>query len=183
MDVFTRGGLVTARHLIVARRMLESEAAALAATNHNAEDSTRMTEVLTAFDATPEADPGKGARLDVAFHESIALASGNPVIQIMFGSIRVLTHGLVLRSLTDRYVRNEAAPLHRVILEAILAHDVPAARSSMEEHLVIAERHYGGDLDRPLTETLEQRAATLPRLADLLHEASLHIKARDEVAG
>jgi GntR family transcriptional repressor for pyruvate dehydrogenase complex len=170
MSLFARRGLVTARHLIVARRMLECKAAGLAAENHVATDARQMTGILTALNKVDEADALTASDLDLAFHESIAIAAANPVIQIMFGSIRSLTHVLMVRSLTDRSVRAEALPLHTKILEAILARDAQAATAAMDEHLSVATGHYGVDLDRPIVEVLQSRVGELPPLTAILAE-------------
>ncbi|WP_433258388.1 FadR/GntR family transcriptional regulator [Streptosporangium sp. CA-135522] len=174
VDLLVREGLVTARHLIVARRMLECQTAALAASFYGPDDAVRMTELLTALKSTDDA--ASSAVLDVAFHESIAAAAGNPVLKIMFGSIRALVRGVVLRSLTDPVVRAKGVPQHDVILAAILARDPEAARQAMAEHLTIAEEYYGPDLDQPITEILAKRAILFPRLADLLRDAGNEIR-------
>lgn len=170
LDVLTRGGLITARHLIVSRRSIESQAAALAAVHHTDADALRMRRLLSALEATSEADVATAARLDVAFHESISVASANPVLQIMFGSIRDLTHGLVVRSLTDRLVRELGLPLHADILAAILARDEQGAEQAMRSHLEIAATHYGADLDRPLADVATERANQLPRFSQQIAE-------------
>ncbi|MBU3067704.1 FadR family transcriptional regulator [Nocardia sp. NEAU-G5] len=164
--LLARRGEVTARDLVVARVMLEGQTAALAAQNRTEADLTDMRRILAAFDR--EKSLAATADLDVAFHESIAVASRNPVIQLMFGSIRPLTHGVVLRSLTDRAVRGVAAPLHDVILEAIADQDPDAARAAMTEHIETAQHFYGPDLDAALTDVLIQRAASSPDLAEVL---------------
>lgn len=171
VELMARRGQVTARHLMVARRMLESEAAHLAALNHNTDDVRQMKTILSALDSK-SSEVGVSAELDVAFHEAIAVASANPVIQIMFGSIRPLTHGLVLRSLTDRDVRQAGLPYHQRILDAVLAHDAEAAREAMATHLSLAEEYYGQDLDRPLADVLRSRADYQPRVAELLRQVS-----------
>lgn len=175
LDVLTRRGQVTARDLVTARAMLECEAASLAASNRTDAHATRMRQVLAAFDAST--DTAVQAALDVTFHETVAVASNNPVIQIMFGSIRALTHAIVLRSLTDREVRNAGARLHHVVLEAILERDAEAARAAMAQHMHLAERYYGLDLDAPLADVLNRRADSEPRVAELLRQASLSVEA------
>jgi GntR family transcriptional repressor for pyruvate dehydrogenase complex len=143
---------VTPRQLTVARLMLECEAAELAATNAAAGDRERLLEAHQRF--------GRGGDLyaraahDVAFHAEIARASGNPVIETMFASIRDVTYGLVLRSLSDREVRKAGEPLHTTILERILERDGAGARAAMREHLGLAHQLYGEDLDRPLFDVL-----------------------------
>lgn len=168
LDVMARGGFITARHLILARSTIESQAARLAAAHHTAADGARMTNLLRALEATPESDVVGASRLDVAFHESISLASANPVLQIMFGSIRSLTHGLIVRSLTDRLVRERGLPLHQDVLDRIIARDEEGAEHAMRDHLEIAASHFGPDLDRPLVDAVAERAVELPRLSELL---------------
>lgn len=171
-DVLMRSSPVSARDLVAARSMLEGETAALAAENRTAEDLAVMRDLLSGFENTP-AD--RAADIDLAFHEAIAIASHNPVLQMMFGSIRNLTHGVMLRSLTDREVRGTGAPLHEVVLDAIAVQDADAARAAMVEHLGAATKFYGSDLDRPLAEVLRQRATTIPSLASVLRDVSARI--------
>jgi GntR family transcriptional repressor for pyruvate dehydrogenase complex len=172
-DLLSRTGRITARDLVVARAMLECETARLAAQNRTETDIRRMQQILAAFNASE--DVGVSAELDVAFHESIAIASGNPVLQLMFGSLRNLARGIILRSLTDRKVRKIGAPYHEVILEAIIQRDADAARTGMAEHITAAQRLYGADFDQPLAEVLSRRADLRPRVAELLRQASLAI--------
>lgn len=169
LEFLVRRGEVLVSDLVVARRMLEAEAAALAAERHSEEDAARMREVLADFDAS--SDVASRADLDVAFHETITVASGNPVIQIMFGAIRPLTHGMVLRSLTDRETLRIGAPVHHDILEAILSRDPDGARAAMAQHIELAQKLYGSDIDRPLHEVLHRRAGNLPEVAALLRQA------------
>jgi GntR family transcriptional repressor for pyruvate dehydrogenase complex len=162
-------GDVTFRHLITARRMLESEAAALAAQHRTDADLVRMYEILDALDSMEIADNIElCSGLDVAFHEAVAMASGNPVIQMMFGNIRSLVVGMVYRSMTDRAVRQHGVPIHRHVLNAVKDRDAVAARRAMEIHLDLAMDQYGSDLDRPVASVLNRRADDLPEVADLL---------------
>jgi GntR family transcriptional repressor for pyruvate dehydrogenase complex len=167
LDALYRRTGATARDLVVARTMLECEAAALAATNATAKAQDRMQMVLAAHDATRELD--HRAELDVSFHESIARASGNPVLHIMFASIRPLVSSLVMRSLADREVREAGEPLHRTILDAIVSRDAESARSAMHEHLALALTLYGDDLDRPLQEIAAERTARTAQVAEITH--------------
>lgn len=171
-DLLVRRGDVHARHLVAARIMLESEAAALAATHRTDEQLRQMRDLLAAFYRAPLQ---QAANLDLAFHESIAIASHNPVLQVMFGSIRNLTHGIMLRSLTDRRVSGAAVPLHDVVLDAIVQQDPDRARVAMAEHIGAAGEFYGKDLDLPLADVLRSRAETTPSLSTVMREVSLLI--------
>lgn len=166
LDMLYRRTGVTARQLVVARSMLECEAASLAARNATAKDRRHMREVLKTLEAVDDLE--HRAQLDIAFHEAIARSSGNPVLHIMFGSIRNLIFGLVLRSLSDREVKRAGEPLHGLVLEAINARDSEAARAAMHEHLTLAYQFYGKDLDEPLGTMLARRAASTSQVADVL---------------
>ena len=108
VELLTRRGRITPRQLIVARSMLESEAAALAATYRGEADLVHMTDSLTVL-SSAESEAAQ-IDADVQFHEAIAIASGNTVLQIMFGSIRPHIRGIVARSLSDVVIRDLALP-------------------------------------------------------------------------
>lgn len=171
LEHLVRRGDVTARDVIVARLMLESESAAVAAQMRTDADIERMRRLLDAFDEAT--DIGLAAELDVAFHESIVIAAGNPVLQIMFGAIRDMTLAMVLRSLTDRVARRAGSPIHHTILDAIVAQDAELARAEMQHHLQLAFEIYANDIDLPLASVLQHRADRQPEIAALLRDASL----------
>lgn len=177
IDQFMRRGHITTRDLITARRMLESEAAALAALNRTPEELEVMRELLAAFDVEPSVQAA--VDLDAAFHEAVVVASHNPVVQIMFGSIRALVRAMILRSLTDRRTRQVGAPIHHDILGALEAGDANAARAAMAAHISVSETMYGADLDLPLADVLNQRAVTHQAHAELLRGFSAAIKGMD----
>ncbi|WP_426518836.1 FadR/GntR family transcriptional regulator [Diaminobutyricibacter sp. McL0618] len=152
VDAIAKRGQITPRQLIAARSMLESFAAFLAAQNRTEVDLERMRELLVAVESASSVSDV--VRADVAFHEAVAIASNNPVIQIMFGSIRNLVEGIVIRSVSDAAVRHEGVPFHRTVFSAIEERNPEAARSAMLAHLDVAQRLYGEDLDRPLSEVV-----------------------------
>jgi GntR family transcriptional repressor for pyruvate dehydrogenase complex len=157
---------VTPRDLVTARTMLECEAAAMAASRGTDERIERVREALEAHQAA------RGltalARSDLAFHEAVAQAGGNPVIAVMFGSIRTLVYGLMLRSISDREVLEAGDPWHETIYEGIARRDPEAARAAMAEHLRLALDFYGADLDTPLDDVLARRGIQVGRLDDEL---------------
>lgn len=148
LDALLRRGNATAGDLVEARLMLEREAAGLAAERAERAEREAMGRILARFDGA--GDLIERARCDVAFHALIARASHNPVIETMFSSIAALTFELVLRSLGDANVSREGLPYHDKILRAIGDRDPAAAREAIEEHLLIARRLYGDDLERRL---------------------------------
>jgi GntR family transcriptional repressor for pyruvate dehydrogenase complex len=171
LEHLVRRGDVTARDVIVARIMLECEAAAIAAGVRTDADIDRMQRLLAAFDEAT--DIRLAAELDLAFHESIVLAAANPVLQIMFGAIRDMAQAMILRSLTDRVARRAGTPIHHDVLDAIIAQDSDRARSQMRHHLDLALEIYENDIDLPLASVLQHRADRQPEIAALLRDASL----------
>lgn len=174
MEQMLRMGSITTRDLISARKVLESEAAALAAVNRTDEQLESLGATLDAFEGAGSTHEAVG--LDVAFHQGIVEASGNAVILIMFGSIKPLVQAMVLRSLTDRRSRRSGAPIHHEILRAIANKNANAARKAVSSHITLAEEYYGRDLDIPLADVLNQRAVANREHAALLRDVSESIK-------
>ena len=146
---------VTPRHLVRARIALETAAAADAALHRNPEALDQIRAALEAHVASTSAL--ELARTDVAFHEAIMRAADNPVLEMMFASIRGLVFGLMVRSHTDALVHNAGDPMHADLLAAIAAQDADAAATIMGTHLGLALDLYGDDLDANLDDILKSR--------------------------
>lgn len=164
-ESFARQHGATARDLAQVRRSLESMAARLAAAAATPEERAQLRDLVDAMDATT--DHYEHARFDIAFHALLAQASGNPVVEIMFGSIAPLAFEQMLRSVTDPGVRSAGSPLHRVVQEAIDRGDAEAAASAMNTHIALAEQMLGPDLDRPLSELAESALRALGLIGSL----------------
>jgi GntR family transcriptional regulator, transcriptional repressor for pyruvate dehydrogenase complex len=138
----------TPRDLIEARATLELQTVALAALRATPADLRAIERALVGFDeATHLLDR---ARADIAFHALIARASGNPVLDTMFGSITTLVFEVMLRSLNDPKTARRGIPYHRKIMEALRERSPDAAVEAMSGHIHLAERTYGADLDESL---------------------------------
>ncbi|MGA1446550.1 MAG: FadR/GntR family transcriptional regulator [Pontimonas sp.] len=157
---------ITARDLVVARLGLECSAAELAA-----KQSPRPVDHLrAALQEHAEADSLQTlADTDLAFHELVVAASGNPLLVLMFGAIRNQVHALMLRSHSDPNVQREGEPYHERIVTAIAEGQPSAARELMREHLELALTLYGKDLDRPISDVVESRGL---RFASVLTQPS-----------
>jgi GntR family transcriptional repressor for pyruvate dehydrogenase complex len=145
---------ITARHLVVARLGLECTAAELAA-----KQSPKPIEALQqALVEHEKADTVQSlADTDLAFHETVVAASGNPLLVLMYGAIRNQVHALMLRSHSDPMVRQEGDPYHERIAQAISDGKSTLARDLMREHLELALTLYGTDLDLPIADVVESR--------------------------
>ncbi|GAA1559951.1 FadR/GntR family transcriptional regulator [Kribbella hippodromi] len=137
-------------HLHAVRRVLETEAAALAARDITAERLAAAEELLRRNEAElalPEPDHETVIENDIAFHRIIAEAAGNPVLA-------ALIHALGGRTMRDRLRRSIAQPSadgtahreHLSILAALTAHDPDRARTRMSAHLFTVEDYLR---DRP----------------------------------
>jgi len=164
-DGLYRRGQATARHLVDARSVLESRAAALAAEEALDRDIAAMERALAWFDNA--SGVLERAQADLAFHGLVARASHNPIIELMFGSITRFVFELMLRSLDDPAVSRKGVPHHRQILSAVKKRDAATAERIMVEHIMLAKKTYGGDLDEPL-DTLARR-----RMGDLFDSGAL----------
>ncbi len=125
--------------LFEVRRILEGEAAALAASRHRDEDVVRMAAEIEAMEAALDSEEGFIAA-DLRFHLTLAEASGNRLIAHLMDAIR----SLLQRSLSSAYhipgSPEGAVVLHGLILEAIAARRPEEARQRMQEHVSRVER-------------------------------------------
>ena len=86
------------------------------------------------------------AEADVAFHQAVAIASGNPVLPMLLKTmhellVRVRLEALLLKP--DIIAR--ALADHRRIAAAVVRGDVTAARKAMERHIRLRGKEYCPD--------------------------------------
>ena len=129
---------VSACHSV--RRLLETEAAGLAALHI---DDASLARLRVALDETARAlveDPRDHGRLvdaDLAFHKEVGRASGNPVLAALVeGLAGRSSRTLVWRGLDDAGVACRAFVEHEAILAAVAARDPDRARLRMAAHLL-----------------------------------------------
>jgi GntR family transcriptional repressor for pyruvate dehydrogenase complex len=125
--------------LFEVRRILEGEAAALAASRRREEDVAQMVAQIAAMEEGLGSEEGF-ITADLRFHLTIAKASGNRLIAHLMDAIR----SLLQRSLSSAYhipgSPEGAVVLHRLILEAIAGKRPEEARQRMQEHVSRVER-------------------------------------------
>ncbi|WP_427892285.1 FadR/GntR family transcriptional regulator [Kribbella sp. GL6] len=130
-------------HLHAVRRMLETEAAALAAGQIGADALAAAAELLHGNEVEltlPEPNHETVIENDIAFHRIVAEAAGNPVLS-------ALIDALGGRTMRDRLRRSIAQPgadetahrEHLSILAALTARDSDRARTRMAAHLFTVE--------------------------------------------
>jgi GntR family transcriptional repressor for pyruvate dehydrogenase complex len=130
---------ITFQELFEARRIVEPELAARAATRRSQDDLAELGKAVAAMKSNPAMDSEELAEQDLRFHEAIWRASGNRVCQRMFSSL----HRALSRSLTvTSSLRDAGTPTiaHEGMLQAIEAGEAERARTLMYEHLLQGER-------------------------------------------
>jgi DNA-binding FadR family transcriptional regulator len=122
------------------RRILEVEAAGLAAERAKQEHLNRAADALRRMEEAAERPASAAAEhlfheSDIAFHQAIIAATGNRAL----GSLVERLHSALLLAryplARPQYRVERALPEHRQILAAIASGDPSAARAAMQEHL------------------------------------------------
>jgi DNA-binding FadR family transcriptional regulator len=124
--------------LLQARRLIEPEAAALAAQNAGDEDLDAIREAFerNIRDNRAHSHTHPGDRL---FHIRIAQASGNPAYALMIKHLLGHQYGSMFQRLQAHYTSDDmpfrSEHEHRLILDALQNHDAEGAREAMAAHL------------------------------------------------
>jgi len=120
-------------HLFELRRLLEANAARLAAARRTPEQGE---EIVAAAETTAvlgsSADFGDGDR---RFHALVHAAAGNPYLALAAGAIRDMQHDVVALFAELPGSVLTAAEHHRRVAAAIVAADPDAAAAAMAEHI------------------------------------------------
>jgi DNA-binding FadR family transcriptional regulator len=133
-------------HYLECRRMLETEAAALAAQRASGKDLSDMADALASMSALAvesQEDAEANQRFheaDIAFHGAMFRASGNQVLPRVVEPIQRAMGTLRPRlALHPEHRLRKTLPEHKAILAAIADHDPERARTAMTEHLATVE--------------------------------------------
>jgi len=120
--------------LLFARRVIESENAALAAEAADGH-AVRQLEAIIEKQQT-EIDQGRlGLEFDVKFHLQIAKIANNPVLYSLTALLRKHEPYNVAVASASAILGHHSVAGHRTILKAIKAHVPESARAAMAEHL------------------------------------------------
>lgn len=139
LDLLLRVEEASYANLFEVRRILEGEAAALAASRRTAAHLRAMESVVEDMDSALPSEQ-RFIEADLAFHMAIAEASRNPLLVHLMHAIRELLQ----RSLSSSYhisgSPERAVDMHRLILEAVAEKRPEDARRRMQEHVARVER-------------------------------------------
>ncbi len=133
-------------HYLECRRMLETEAAALAAQRASGRDLSDMADALARMSALAvesQSDAEANMRFhdaDIAFHGAMFRASGNQVLPRVVEPIqRAMATLRPQLALHPEHRLRKTLPEHKAILAAIADHDPEGAREAMRAHLATVE--------------------------------------------
>ncbi|MGR4871915.1 FadR/GntR family transcriptional regulator [Variovorax sp. LARHSF232] len=141
-------------HVVEVRRVLEGEIAALAAERATRAQVATMRRTLKAIDKAV-AEGRDGVAEDLAFHNAIGEATGNPQFRLLLAFLEQylreamrITRGNEARR---QDFMEEVQREHRAIVDAIAAHDPAAARQRALQHLARGRQRLveGGVLSAP----------------------------------
>lgn len=121
-----------------ARRILESELAALAAERGKEQHLASLSEEVAEMYATVE-NPIEYLIHDVRFHRVIAQASGNPILAALMETITSALYDERRKTAERSRDLRQSADLHREIYRAIRSRNPAEARAVMERHLSMAQ--------------------------------------------
>jgi GntR family transcriptional repressor for pyruvate dehydrogenase complex len=150
VDLHHDGSLL---HLLEARRVLEGEAAGLAALRVEPEQLAALKDLL---DAMPGCDAVEEfVDNDIAFHRAIAAASGNPVIAKLLDSLSGPTvRARMWRGIAEGGAIDRTIAEHRAIYRALERGRADLARAWMTVHLASVEAWLESALDPAAAEAL-----------------------------
>ena len=140
----------TREEMYEARRILEVEAAGLAAQRATAEHLATLAEEVAGLFANRD-NPQLFLVHDINFHRAVADAAKNPIVGTLVGMVSALYYErrkAAVGRASDSDLR-DAAEAHRRIYQAIRARNAEAARKAMNEHLLQASRYQAQELDPP----------------------------------
>lgn len=125
--------------LVSFRMILDGSANMMAARLRTAEELATIEGTLTVMEDAIDIGFDEFSEADVAFHDAIALASRNSLIQVCNKVVRGVVLSLisvkVARSRNSKALMRESLEHHREVLEAIRAGDGPAAARISRQNL------------------------------------------------
>lgn len=139
-------------HLMETRAPLEIQVASLAAERATPEHIERITQAIESMKRAH--GPQALVQCDQAFHRSLAVATGNPVLVVMIDTLAGLQVRFTQEAHTWPGITESTIAEHTRILRAIQSHDAKAAGQLMLEHLNAVQQRIpsGSDPAVPLPE-------------------------------
>jgi DNA-binding FadR family transcriptional regulator len=128
------------------RRIIEVEAAGIAATRAGEDDIATLAEALGEMEEAAQRPPSAVAEerfheADIAFHQALISATGNHALGNLAHRIQRALFGARFPLARPQNRSATALPEHRRILAAVESGDADAAREAMADHLRTVEKY------------------------------------------
>src|SRR6187397_2913544 len=150
----------TREEMFEARRILEVEAAGLAAQRATSEHLATLSEEVAGLFANRD-NPHLFLVHDINFHRGVADAAKNPIVGALVGMVSALYYErrrATAERASDSDLR-DAAEAHRRIYQAIRNRDPERAHRAMNDHLTQAARYQAQELGEDGASAAEARQA------------------------
>ncbi len=135
------GGAISFEEFHAVRAIMEAEIAALAAANAGEDDLVVLRKSMAEMEAT--ADDGEAfASADASFHQTLANMTGNPLLELFLGALRVLLEEHIRQVVVHIDPATDVLPYHAAILTAVEDGDENRARDAMKDHLRKVRENY-----------------------------------------
>ena len=128
-----------------ARLLLEMAIAGLAAERATSDHLAALAEELAEMFATLD-EPEEYLVHDMRFHQTIAAASGNRIITTLMNMVVSILFDVRSKTVYRAHDLKESAEMHRQIFRAIREGNIEAARLTMRDHLLLAQKAQAEEL-------------------------------------
>lgn len=136
----------TSVQLLEVRRMIETGAAALAASRRTEAEVDRLADLLERMrSAHREGDLELFVEADIAFHDTILRATRNPFVGVLFEPLARVMRDKREQTSAVREIQAHAIERHAAVFEAVRSGDSERARLAMDDHMTQTAddlRHY-----------------------------------------
>ncbi|PYS84122.1 MAG: FadR family transcriptional regulator [Acidobacteria bacterium] len=129
----------TSAEMFEARQSLEMAIAGLAAERATGDQMASMAEEVTGMFASLD-EPEQFLVHDMRFHQTVAAASGNRILTALMNMVATILFDARRKTVKHATDLKESAEMHRKIYRAIREHSPEAARLTMRDHLMLAQR-------------------------------------------
>lgn len=140
LNTVVRLGSAKSSDLTEMRSILEPESTRLATLRASPEDISALEAVVIAQEQ--ELEGGELSRkLDMEFHNLIAAAAHNPVMNIVVNAVNESIRNSILRSKRTEEMRKRVVGYHRDIFEAVRSGNADLAKRVMNSHITDVQCH------------------------------------------
>ena len=140
----------TSEEMFEARRALEMAIAGLAAERATGDQLASLAEEMAGMYASLD-HPEDYLVHDMRFHQMVAAASGNRILTALMNMVAATLFDVRRKTVRRAHDLKESAEMHREIYRAIRDRNSEAARKTMRDHLLLAQKAQEAELEQETT--------------------------------